>query len=87
MMIQPLVRGPAPTGARSANAATDPYAADGYFTDGFELYRLARWLRRTSEPPLAALEDCRTLHVTLLERGDLLELALRPVARGAGEQP
>jgi hypothetical protein len=85
MIIKPLVRSPAPVGARSANSAADPYSADGYFTDGFDLYRLARWLRRTSEPPLAALEDCRTLHVTLLEREDLVELALRPVARDAGE--
>jgi hypothetical protein len=65
-------------GEATANAE-DPYVADRYFTDGFSLFRLVGWLRRTREPALCELEDCHTLHCVLIERELLLGLSLRPV--------
>jgi len=64
-------------------AAPDPYVADRYFTDGINLFRLAGWLSRPRQAPLAELEDCRSLHSTLLERDGLVALDLRPVLRDA----
>jgi len=80
MITRQLVKGPALTEAPSVDATTDPYLVDSFFTDGVNLYRIAGWLSRPSVPPLAELEDCRSLHCTLMEREVLVSLALRPVA-------
>jgi hypothetical protein len=69
---------------RMVDTPHDPYLAERYFTDGVNLFRLVGWLSRPCEPPLAELEDCSSLYSDLLERDDLDELALHPVAFGAG---
>jgi hypothetical protein len=80
MITRQLVKGPAGAEMHPAAAHDDVYVADRYFTDGWNLYRLAGWLSRPGEQPLAELEDCRSLHSTLLEHEHLLALSLNPVA-------
>jgi hypothetical protein len=82
MITRQLVKSPPPSETHSA-PRDDVYLADSYFTDGMHLYRLAGWRRRPGEQPLAELEDCRSLHSTLLERERLIALALHPVALAA----
>ena len=79
MTTKRLDEGPALPETPSAPAGSDPYLTDRYFTDGINLYRVAAWVSRPGEQPLAELEDCHSLHSTLLERDALVELALEPV--------
>jgi len=60
-----------------------PYLPGRYFTNGAALYRIVGWLHRPSEPPLAQVEDCATLHLALLTREELAMMALRPVRLAA----
>jgi hypothetical protein len=80
MITRQLVKTVAlPVSAPADAAKSDPYTVDAYFTDGFTLFRLGGWLSRPTQPALAELEDCRTLHCVLLERDELIGLRLRPV--------
>jgi hypothetical protein len=51
----------------------------GYFTDEVNLYRVVAWLRRPGEPPLAEVENCRSLTRDLLAPEDLARLSVRLV--------
>lgn len=82
MITRQLLKTPAsPTGAPTDPSALDPYVEDAYFTDGSNLYRLAGWLTRPTQPALVELEDCRSLHCVLIDRDELVALGLRPVVR------
>ena len=81
MITRQLVKGRALPETPSAPAGAGQYLTDSYFTDGVNLYRLAGWLSRPGEEALAELEECRSLHSTLLEREALLALHLVPVHR------
>jgi len=80
MITRQLTKRPAPEDHARPGAA-DPYHGDTYLTDGVNLYWLAGWLARPGEAAIAELEDCRSLHSTLLEREALLALHLVPVHR------
>ena len=66
------------------STALDPWIADRYYTDGVSLFRLVSLLRRRNEPTLVEIEDCESLYTTLVELAEIDELALHPVALGAG---
>lgn len=68
---------------RSAGAPPLP-RADGYLTDGRNLYRFVCWLNRPVKPRLAELENCRSLESVLVSSEDLARLGLRPVSAGGG---
>jgi len=52
--------------------------ADGYVTDGTELYRVVDGFHR-SPGAIVGLENCRSLELVLIAVEDYLALALRPV--------
>jgi len=79
MITRQLIKSPARAETLPALAHDDDYVANRYFTDGASLYRVAGWLSRPGEEPLAELEDCHTLNSVLLERAALMALALQPV--------
>jgi hypothetical protein len=66
--------------ARPVLVTTPPV---GYFTDDVDLYRVVRWLRRPTEPPLAEVENCRSLACELLGPEDLARLYVRVVSSAA----
>jgi len=65
---------------RGASPARAELPDSRYFTDDVNLYRVVRWLRRPNEPPLAEVEDCRSLDCVLLAPDDLERLAVRFVS-------
>jgi hypothetical protein len=52
-----------------------PQSGERYFTDGANLYRFAGWLARSENAKLAALEDCRTLRILLVNTDYLGQLS------------
>jgi hypothetical protein len=63
--------------------ASSELAPDSYLTDGDRLFRLASRFDPAASPPLAMLEDCRTLEVETYLPYELCSMRLRLV-RAAG---
>jgi hypothetical protein len=72
------------THRRAASPTPGRQPDSAYFTDDVNLFRVVRWLRRPSEPPLAEVENCRSLESVLLAPDDLARLAVRFVSSSPG---